>query len=35
MVSAATAVGSIMAVMLSYRHRFTPDGVFLEKGYRG
>ena len=35
MVSAATAVGSIMAVMLSYRRRFTADGVFLEKGARG
>ncbi|KAF0208199.1 MAG: iron export ABC transporter permease subunit FetB [Actinomycetota bacterium] len=35
MVSAATAVGSIMAVMLSYRRRFSTDGVYLEKGIRG
>ncbi len=34
MVSAATAVGSILAVMLSYRRAFTGDGVFLEKGLR-
>lgn len=35
MVSAATAVGSIMAVLLSYRRRFSADGVYLEKGMRG
>lgn len=35
MVSAATAIGSILAVMLSYRRAFTADGVFLEKGLRG
>jgi putative ABC transport system permease protein len=34
MVSAATALGSVLAVLLSYRRRFTPDGVYLEKGYR-
>lgn len=34
MVSAATAIGSIMAVMLSYRRRFSADGVFLDKGLR-
>ena len=34
MVSAATAVGSIMAVMLTYRRRFSTDGVFLDKGLR-
>jgi putative ABC transport system permease protein len=34
MVSAATAIGSIMAVMLAYRRRFSADGVFLEKGLR-
>ncbi|MDP2401485.1 MAG: iron export ABC transporter permease subunit FetB [Actinomycetota bacterium] len=34
MVSAATAIGSVMAVMLSFRRRFTPEGVYLEKGYR-
>lgn len=35
MVSAATAIGSVTAVLLSYRRRFSPDGVFLEKGFRG
>lgn len=35
MVSAATAVGSILAVMLAYRRAFSADGVFLEKGLRG
>lgn len=34
MVSAATALGSVLAVLLSYRRRFTADGVYLEKGYR-
>lgn len=34
MVSAATALGSVLAVLLSFRRRFTADGVFLEKGYR-
>jgi putative ABC transport system permease protein len=34
MVSAATALGSVLAVMLSYRRRFTADGVYIEKGYR-
>lgn len=34
MVSAATAIGSVTAVLLSYRRRFSPDGVFLEKGLR-
>ncbi len=34
MVSAATAMGSVLAVLLSYRKRFSADGVFLEKGYR-
>ncbi|MHB9003922.1 MAG: ABC transporter permease, partial [Coriobacteriia bacterium] len=34
MVSAATALGSVLAVLLSYRRRFTDDGVYLEKGYR-
>jgi hypothetical protein len=35
MVSAATAIGSVLAVMLSYRRRFSADGVYLEKGYVG
>ncbi len=34
MVSAATALGSVSAVLLTYRRRFTKDGVFLEKGLR-
>lgn len=34
MVSAATALGSVLAVVLSFRRRFTDDGVYLEKGYR-
>jgi putative ABC transport system permease protein len=34
MVSAATAMGSLIAVMLTYRRRFTHDGIFLEKGFR-
>lgn len=34
MVSAATAVGSIMSVMLSYRRRFSAEGVFLDPGLR-
>lgn len=34
MVSAATAAGSVVAVLLSYRRRFTSEGVYVEKGYR-
>lgn len=34
MVAAATAMGSVVSVVLTYRRRFTPDGVFLEKGLR-
>jgi putative ABC transport system permease protein len=34
MVSAATAIGAVLAVMLSYRRRFSADGVYIEKGYR-
>lgn len=34
MVAAATALGSVSAVLLTYRRRFTSDGVFLEKGLR-
>jgi len=34
MVAAATAMGSVIALLLTYHRRFTSDGVFLEKGYR-
>lgn len=34
MVSAATAFGCVLAVLLSFRRRFSQDGVYLEKGYR-
>lgn len=34
MVAAATALGSVSAVLLTYRRRFTANGVFLEKGLR-
>ncbi len=34
MVSAATALGSVLAVMLSYHRRFTAEGVYLERGLR-
>ncbi len=34
MVSAATALGSVLAVMLSFRKRFSAEGVYVEKGYR-
>ncbi len=32
MVSAATALGSVLAVMLTYRRRFSAEGVYLERG---
>ncbi len=32
MISAATAMGSVIAVLLAYRKRFSHDGVYLEKG---
>jgi putative ABC transport system permease protein len=35
MVSAATAVGSILAALLTYRRRFDADGVYLDAGHRG
>jgi putative ABC transport system permease protein len=35
MVAAATALGSVTSLLLTYRRRFTADGVFLEKGLRG
>ncbi len=34
MVAAATALGSVLAVLLTYRRRFSDDGVFLERGLR-
>ena len=34
MVAAATALVSVLALVLTYRRRFTADGVFLEKGFR-
>lgn len=34
MVAAATALGSVVALLLTYRRRFTKDGIFLEKGFR-
>jgi len=34
MVAAATALGSVLALVLTYRRRFSADGVFLEKGFR-
>jgi putative ABC transport system permease protein len=34
MVAAAEIVGAALAVLMSYRRRFSGDGVFLEKGLR-
>jgi putative ABC transport system permease protein len=34
MVSAATALGAVVAVLLSYRRRFSAEGVYLERGRR-
>ena len=34
MVAAATAMGSVLAVLLSFRRRFTADGIYLEEGFR-
>lgn len=34
MVSAATALGSVLAVMLTYRKRFSAEGVYRERGLR-
>lgn len=34
MVAAATAMGSVVAVLLTYRKRFSEAGVFLEKAFR-
>lgn len=34
MVATADVLGSVCAVMLSYRRRFSPEGVFLAKGLR-
>jgi putative ABC transport system permease protein len=34
MVATADVLGSVCAVLLSYRRRFTAEGVYLEKGHR-
>ena len=34
MVAAATAMGSVIALLLTYHRRFSTDGVFIEKGFR-
>jgi putative ABC transport system permease protein len=34
MVAAAEVIGAVIAVLMSYKRRFSPDGVFLEKGLR-
>jgi len=34
MVAAAEIVGAALAVLMSYRRRFSADGVYLEKGFR-
>lgn len=34
MVAAATAMGSVTSVLLTYHRRFTPSGAYLEKGFR-
>lgn len=34
MVAAATALGSVLAVLLTYHKRFSAEGVYLEKGLR-
>ena len=34
MVAAATAMGSVVSLLLTYRRRFSDDGVYLEKGMR-
>jgi putative ABC transport system permease protein len=34
MVAAATALGSVVAVMLTYKRRFDREGVFIDKGHR-
>ena len=34
MVAAATAMGSVVALLLTYHRRFSADGVFIEKGFR-
>lgn len=34
MIAAATALGSVTAVMLLYHRRFTKEGVYLERGFR-
>jgi len=34
MVSAATALGSVVALLLTYKRRFSEQGVFIERGFR-
>lgn len=34
MVAAATAMGAVLTVLLSFRRRFTSDGIYLERGLR-
>lgn len=34
MVAAAEIIGAVLAVLMSYRRRFTADGIFLDKGLR-
>ena len=34
MVAAAEVIGAVIAVLMSYKRRFTADGIFLEKGLR-
>ncbi|MBE0476372.1 MAG: iron export ABC transporter permease subunit FetB [Coriobacteriia bacterium] len=34
MVAAATALGSVVALLLTYRRRFSAEGVYLERGLR-
>lgn len=35
MVAAAEIMGAVIAVLMSYRHRFSAEGVYLDKGVRG
>jgi putative ABC transport system permease protein len=35
MVAAAEIIGAVVAVLMSYHRRFTPEGIYLDKGLRG
>lgn len=35
MVSAASAMGAVLAVLLTYKRRFDRSGIYLEEGFRG